>query len=50
MRTKARTFVLLVVVVVLDRIPIGTAQSELPSAAALEAAAFSNRIRDLKSV
>ena len=42
MRTKPthRMFVLLVVILVLDRTPIGTAQSERPSATALEAAAY----------
>lgn len=42
MRTKStrRIFVLLVVMLVLDRSPIGTAQSERPSATALEAAAY----------
>ena len=42
MRTKLtpRMFVLLIVMSVLDRSPIGTAQSERPSATALEAAAY----------
>lgn len=42
MRTKPalRMFVLLVVILVLERTPIGTAQSERPSATALEAAAY----------
>ena len=42
MRTQSsrRMFVLLVVMLVLDRTAIGTAQSEKPSATALEAAAY----------
>jgi hypothetical protein len=42
MRTKPRRqiLVLLVVILVLDRTPIGTTQSERPSATALEAAAY----------
>jgi hypothetical protein len=39
-RPRRRAFVLLVIMLVLDRTPIGTAQSERPSATALEAAAY----------